>query len=672
MIDIPSSTDKPFEFPVGGGLDTETPVRQLLPGGCLGSDGYEPKLGGGVARIGGIERYDGRVSPSSVEIVILGIDGATSALAVGSVVVGAPSAATGTVAWSSGALAALVNVTGTFITGDTLTVSGAYRGVARTEPSVDPASTNAMLAGAADIQRATIGKVPGLDGTPVRGCAVLYGTLYAWRDFDVATQKVYKATAAGWVEVPLLKRVAFTAGTTAYTEGSTLSKGGVTATVRRVVVQSGDWSGGSPASGWLIISNVSGGSFTAGVAGGGGVCTLSGAEAQITLTAGGRWELKPYNFFGGLTMRLYGADGVNDLIEFDGSVLVPIPVAGMTKKPKHVELHQQQLWAVFFTSVQHSGIQDPYKWTVLSGAAELALGDEGTGLKSVSGSSTESALLLTSKNKSAVVYGDATGYRIATLSTEVGAAPYTLQEIGKVVALDVAGVRDFTPTQAFGNFRSQTLTDHLRRKVNNLSARASVLSKATGRYRLFLADGRMLSGVPGKRWSWMFCSIPFGVNVACEGEIDGQSSVFIGCDDGYVRRMDVGRSFDGAAIEYWIKHPYSVLNAPGWKKKGAHITAEIEGASFGAIKAVAEVDYGNSERLEAMVEQADIPPPATLWDIGNWDEGVWDGQAGQTTNFRLRWAGENVSLTFFGESATELPHEINSVAIWYRMTRRSR
>ena len=126
----------------------------------------------------------------------------------------------------------------------------------------------------------------------------------------------------------------------------------------------------------------------------------------------------------------------------------------------------------------------------------------------------------------------------------------------------------------------QTLTDHLRRKVNNLSARASVLSKATGRYRLFLADGRMLSGVPGKRWSWMFCSIPFGVNVACEGEIDGQSSVFIGCDDGYVRRMDVGRSFDGAAIEYWIKHPYSVLNAPGWKKKGAHITAEIEGASF--------------------------------------------------------------------------------------------
>ena len=175
--------------------------------------------------------------------------------------------------------------------------------------------------------------MPGLDGTPVRGCAVLYGTLYAWRDFDVATQKVYKATAAGWVEVPLLKRVAFTAGTTAYTEGSTLSRGGVTATVRRVVVQSGDWSGGSPASGWLIISDVSGGSFTAGVAGGGGVCTLSGAEAQITLTAGGRWELKPYNFFGGLTMRLYGADGVNDLIEFDGTVLVPIPVAGMTKKP---------------------------------------------------------------------------------------------------------------------------------------------------------------------------------------------------------------------------------------------------------------------------------------------------------------------------------------------------
>lgn len=670
MIDIPVEDHQPFEFPVGGGLDTETPVRQLKPGWVLGSDCYEPKVDGGYARLGGIERYDGRKSPSSMEIVPLRVEGLTGVIAVGDLLVGAPSTAQGTVVYASGDKVALVNVVGAFATGDTLTVGGAYRGVAHTEPSIMAEQTNAMLAGAEDLQRQFIGKVPGLDGTPVRGAAVLYGVLYAWRDFDALTQKVYKATPAGWVEVPLLQRVAFTAGTGVEpAEGAIITKGAVTATVRRVVAQTGDWTPGSPAAGWLIISGASG-AFTAGALTAGGALTLSGAQEQINLTPGGRWELKPYNFGGGLTMRLYGADGVNDLIEFDGEVLVPIPVAGIAVKPRFIELHQQQLWASFGTSIQHSGIQDQYKWTVLAGGAELAMGDTVTGLKSVSGSATEAALLTTSADKSAAIYGDPTGYRIDTLSTEVGAAPWTLQEIGKVIALDAAGLRDFTPTQAFGNFKSQTITDHIRRKAKGLTARASVLSKATGRYRLFLSDGRMLSGAPGKRWAWMFSALPWTVNVACEGEIDGQTRVFIGCDDGYVREMDSGRSLDGQVMEFWAKYPFSVLGKPGLKKKGAHITAEVSGASFGTLKATVEVDYGDPDRLVSQVERADIPPPASAWDIGNWDTGVWDGQVGQRMKFRLRWAGENVSVTFFGESAQDLPHEIDSVCHWYRMLRR--
>lgn len=672
MIDnFPAATDKPFEFALAGGLDTETPQRQMAPGNVIGSDGYEPRVVRGYERLGGIERYDGRPSPSDADILLMGVEGMTGAFVAGDLVTGTPSGAQGTAVWSADGLLALVNVVGAFKTGDTLKVGAAYRGVADIDASFMPDQVNALQGAAADWLRQFIGKVPGYQQTPVRGVAVLYGVVYAWRDFDATTQRVYKATTGGWVEVPLLQRVDFTAGTVEPAEGATITKGGVTATVRRVVAQAGDWSPGSPASGWLIISGASG-TFTAGALGAGGTLTLSGAQSQIVLTAGGRWELKPYNFSGGLTMRLYGADGVNDLIEFDGTVLVPIPVTGLAIKPSVLEPHQQQLWAGFGTSIQHSGIQDPYQWTVLSGGAEIAMGDTVTGMKSVSGSATESALLVTSKDKSAAVYGDATGYEIRTLSTEVGAAPYTLQEIGKVIALDTAGMRDFTPTQAFGNFVSQTITDHIKRVATNLTARASVLSKAKGRYRLFLGDGRMLSGTPGKRWSWMFSRLPFSVNVAAEGEIDGRSRVFIGCDDGYVREMDAGRSMDGASFEYWLKLPYSDLKASGVIKKGTHTTADVAGASYGSLKVAAEVDNGNADRLESRVEQASIPPPASLWDIGNWDLGVWDGQAGQTTRVSTRFNGENVSLTLFGESATELPHEINSVAIWHRMGRRVR
>lgn len=672
MIDLPASADKPAPIALGGGLDVETPILSRAPGWLLAAENYEPKVGGGYARLGGCERFDGRPSPSSVVVTILGAQSAFLAMSPGDPVIAAPSGAQATVVYADANLVAVIRVTGAFANGDTLSVGGAPKGVVLLDPQVFALQVNTLQAAAEDFLRTEIGKVPGLDGKPVRGVAVLYDELYAWRDHDETTQKVFKATPTGWQEVPLLQRIAFTNGTSEYAEGSTLSKGGVTATVRRVVVQAGDpddWAG-TPTSGWLIISDATG-TFTAGAAAGDGAVTLGGAQSQIVLAAGGRWELKTYNFFGGLSMRIYGADGVNDLIEFDGEVLAPIPVE-MPSKPVALELHKQHLWAAFGTSVQRSAIGNPHLWTVITGSAELGMGDIVTGLKSVAGSETEAAMLVTSRDRSAAIYGDSSAYRIAPLSTEVGARPYTLQEIGKVVALDTAGMRDFTPTQAFGNFKSLTITDHIRRLATNLEARASVISKELGRYRLFLTGGRMLTGVSGKRWAWTFSSLPFGVNVACEGEIDGVSRVFIGCDDGYVREMDRGRSMDGEALSYWFKTTPSPLGSAGWRKKLANPTVEASSQSAGEIKFYVEPDYGNHETLDTAVSQGALPAPPTLWDVDSWDDGFWDGQTGQTVRFRARAAGEAFSLTVYGESRTELPHEITSMNLYHRMLRRAR
>lgn len=671
-MDIPAHTDRPFAVALSGGLDLETPVVRRAPGWLVASENYEPKLGGGYARLGGCERYDGRPSPSAASITVIGAQSAFEAMTAGDVLTGSPSGATGTVVWADSTMAALIRVTGTFASGDTLAVSGVTKGIAVADASFTALQQNDMLAAAEDFLRDEIGPVPGLDGTPVRGVCVLYDVLYAWRDHDALTQKVFKATPTGWQEVPLLQRIAFTNGTAEYAEGSTISKGGVTATVERVVVQAGDpddWPG-TPTSGWLIISGASG-TFTAGVAGGGGVVTLSGAQEQITLTAGGRWELRTYNFFGGLSKRIYGADGVNDLIEFDGEILAPIPVS-MPSKPVTLELHKQQLFAAFGTSIQKSAIQNPHLWTVITGSAELAMGDTVTGLISVAGSETEAAMLVTARNSSAAIYGDAVEYRIATLSKEVGAHPYTMQEIGKVIALDTAGMRDFTPSQAFGNFTSATITDHIKKLATNLSARASVVSKETGRYRLFLSDGRMLTGASDKRWAWTFSRLPWGVNVACEGEIDGTTRVFIGCDDGYVREMDRGRSMDGESLSYWLKTTPTNLGKPGWRKQLANPTLEAATNSAGSLKVHIEPDYGDHERLETMVATSGLPTPPTNWDVDNWDSGFWDGQSGQTLRLRTRAAGETFSITVFNESRTELPHELSSMDLPHRMLRRIR
>ncbi len=671
-MDIPARTDRPFAVSLSGGLDVETPVVARAPGWLVASEGYEPKVGGGYARLGGCERYDGRPSPSSASIVVIGAQNGFEAMTPGDSLAGTPSGASGTVVWADASMVALIRVTGTFASGDSVAVSGVAKGIAILDPSFTALQQNDMLAAAEDFLRDEVGPVPGLAGTPVRGVCVLYDVLYAWRDHDALTQKVFKATPTGWQEVPLLQRIAFTNGTTEYAEGSTLSKGGVTATIKRVVVQGGDpedWPG-LPTSGWFIISGASG-TFTAGVAGGGGVATLSGAQEQIVLASQGRWEMRTYNFFGGLSRRIYGADGKNDLIEFDGEVLAPIPVS-MPVKPVTLELHKQQLFAAFGTSIQSSAIGNPHLWTVITGSAELAMGDTVTGLISVAGSETEAAMLVTSRNSSSALYGDAAEYRLSTLSKEVGAHPYTLQEIGKVIGLDTAGMRDFSPSQAFGNFSSATITDHIKSLATNLSARASVISKETGRYRLFLSDGRMLTGANGKRWAWTFSRIPFGVNVACEGEISGTTRVFIGCDDGYVREMDRGRSMDGESLTYWLKTTPTNMGTAGSRKQVANPTLEAATQSAGSLKIHLEPDYGDHERLETMVASSDLPSPPTNWDVDNWDSGFWDGQSGQTLRLRTRATGETFSVTVFNESRTELPHEITSMNLPHRMLRRVR
>lgn len=673
-MDLQLAPEPPFPFLLSGGLDTETPVLQRAPGWLMGVENYEPKPEGGYARVGNAERYDGSAAPSSIQPMTLGADG-TFAITIeaGDAIVATPSGATGTAVYATSTVLAVAAVTGEFEDGDTITADGAPAGSIVLDPLVPSLEANLIKAAAEDWRRASIGAVPGVG--PVRGLGVLYGVVYAWRDVDAFTQKVYKATAGGWVEVPMLRRVAFTAGTTAYFEGDTLTKGGVSATVRRVVVQDGDpdqWSVGTPASGYLILSNITGGSFTAGVAGGDGVCTLSGPDEAITLTAGGRWVLKPHNFFGGLTKRLYGADGVNDLIEFDGEILVPIPVP-MPVKPTTLELHKAHLWAAFGTSIQRSGVQDPYIWTVLTGSAELANGDPVSELVSIAGSETEAAMLVLGRDKSSVIYGDSADFRIATLSNEVGVRPYTAQILGAVIGLDAEGMRHFPPTQAFGNFRHETITDHIRRRVVDLTPRASIVSRRLGRYRLFMADGSVLVGAPGqKRWSWTFCRYPFVVNVAAEGESEEVSRNFVGCDDGFVRELDKGRSHDGEEVEAWMKTVFSPLGLPGFRKKVSRAEVEVESESAGSIQYSMEADYGDSALIGARSVAADMPPPALRWDIDAWDVGVWDGASGQTLRMRSRLACENVSITVYSRSTSELPHQLHSINLPFRPLRKLR
>lgn len=686
-------THRQLVIKLAGGLDRSTSPLFVFNGCCVGSENYEPVITGGYRRVGGYERYSGMPAPSAAEVVVLGGSPAwTTSAVVGASVTGAVSGATGVIAYKSddATQIAVTKVVGAFVNAEQLLVSGIPIGLSVMEPSVSVLTLNAMLAAAADIYREDIEAPPG-EG-PLCGVCVVDDVLYAFRNNVGSTkQDVWKATTAGWVAIdyPSPYRIRFNTGSGSYINGATvLTQGSVTATVHRLMVEDGSFDGGDASGAMILRTASSGGSFSDGAAtltDGSTVVLEAVTYAAANLFPSGRWRFVPYRFAGQTftitddAAPVYGVDTYNGMagnfIEFDGLCAVPLTAGGLDG-PTHIEAHKQHLFATKRGSVQFSGIGEPYKWVILEGAGEFLAGESVTAMVSVQGNQDEGAMAILCRNKSAILYGNSSDdWNLVPLSRQVGAKPYSAQIMGVLLAVDEQGVRSYAPTQDFGNFSFNTLTDHIRAQVNGKTPTASVVDRAGGRYRCFFDDGTWLSGVPGKRWSWMFCRYPFTVTHASEWEIDGVSRVFVGGEDGFVYECDKGRSFDGEPIEAWLKTSYAHMGSPGVRKAFRRTDLEIRGDSAGELRCQADYSYGDVEtdlgRVASVVNNP-IAAPASPWDIGEWDNGTWDGQYQGNVRIRSAGVGENLSHLFYSNSGTELPHELTAMTVHYFFRRRTR
>lgn len=674
---------------LGGGLDTATAPLAMAPGHAIGGENYEPRLQGGYSRTKGIERRDGRPRPSDAAIRVLGVATSWGASAVvGATATGSTSAATGVIAYVSGTYLALTKVTGTWVNGENLLVSAVSQGVVILEPSITELQSNAMYAAAEAIYRSDITVVPG--SGPICGVCVVDNKLYAFRNNAGGTsQECYRATSAGWVLVTRHKMIRFTAGSGTYTGGTvTVTQGANTSTAYKIMVESGTWAGGT-AAGVIIMLAPTPSTFTTGAATaspGTLAFTLnSGTYTTVPLAPSGRWKFVPYRFsLTGLTVTpVYGVDRVDltsgfggNCIEFDGTIIAPITAGGIDG-PYRIECHSQHLFLVQReVSVQHSATGDPYNWTLISGAAEILVGEPITDMISMRGTQRDGAMFILCRNRTEILYGnDSADWNKVLMSKEVGAMPHTAQVVGNLMAFDEQGVRSFSTTQQFGNFVFATLSDHIRSKINGLTPKASAIDREGGRYRIFFSDGSFLSGVPGKRWSWMFSRYPFTVTYASEWEINGVSSIFVGGSDGYVYQCDRGRSFDGAAIVAWIKTAYAHLGSPTERKAFRRVEIEVRGESAGTLSAQPDYSYGDTSVTETAAASSTNNPiagPAAAWDLGAWDEGSWDSMYLSLLSIKTPGTGQNVSMLIHSDSANELTHELTSMTHYYLPRRQRR
>ncbi len=672
MKGMPNTRVVPDGTTIAGGMDIVGSPIFSKPGTARLAYNYEYSIKGGIDRIGGIEPFDGRPSPSDATYTYLQCTASITGISVGDIVDGATSGASGTAIYISGAYIALTKVTGSFDIED-LEVSAVVKATVLSDaPAIDGFLDNTLAKLAADEYQADITVVPG--SGQVRGVAILNDAVYAWRDNAGATAMViHKSTSSGWTAVAMFHQISFTAGSNDYAEGDTLTQGGVTATVKRVVLESGAWGAGT-AAGRLIITAPSGGVFAAGAATGGGVCTLSGASALITLAPGGRVRTDAYTFTASLAdKRLYGCDGVNPEFEFDGTVYVPLNTGMGSVRATTVRCHKLHLFFGYRGSLQSSAIGNPYVWSAVFGAAELGTGDQITNLVSVGGSTDAAALMVLCQNALHIMYGNSSAdWKLDPLSRVSGAQADSAQDIGGVVALDTPGVMRYPYTRNFGNFAWDTVSMDIQPIASNQTCLCSVYSASSFKYRLFFADGTAISGLPvGKgQFHWSVINYERTIVIAIDGEINGESRTFYGDDEGWVYEADRGRSFAGGTISYALKLQPLSQKSPMVEKTYRQMQVELEAQS--AFTLNTSVEFSDGEDGPTQLTQTPQYAQGLAWDLTSYDSASWDSLVAGVKTMPCEGIGTRISINVAGESDNELPHSLFAFTVLYtprRMTR---
>lgn len=693
---MPLSQTHTSLFRLGGGLNLVDPQIGLKPGVALTLDNVDVQIGGGYRRADGYERFDGHVAtPSAARYYRLSFfSGGNTPIVEDDVIeltatIGGATVATLKVmyepdfdgAWADGDAEGGINAylqSGTLTTGASslyikigaVTDNGQLTAIdldSTSDTNYKPSKKNVM-----DEVRALIGAVPGSGS--ILGVVRIDDTVYAIRNNAGGTAAViHKATTSGWQAITLYYTVDFTVGSLNVDEGDTLTQGGVTATIKRVMKKTGEFSL-TTAAGTLVITAPAGGNFAAGAATttGGGTLTLSGAEAAITLAPDGDYEFIIYNFSGDpAKRRIYGVDGVNYAFELSatGDIYAPIYVAGMPAgldKPNHIAAHKNYLFLSFGASVQHSSPLSPYTWSVVLGSSELAMGDTVTQLYSIRGD----VLAICAKNSMAMLYGSGTSsWSVKKFSDGLGVSSKTMSETqGRVVYFDEhRGVFALDVSDTFGDFDANALSRNIEPFINieDRSPVFAITSKDTSQYRVYFDDKRAIIGTifGGQVVGWSTHTLydQFTCGWVSENS-DGTEAEYVGSDNGYVYQLERGPSHDGQKIQSVMGLVFSYFGSPSIKKRFRKMTFEMQASQSITLDVACELDYGGgtSESLTTTTK-----PTGGLWGSAQWNQFYWGSPVAATPFVNIGGVGLNMRPVIAHNDEVDESFTVEAVNIHY-------
>ena len=489
------------------------------------------------------------------------------------------------------------------------------------------------------------------------------------------------------IQMPLL---AFDTGTSEISAGDTITgaSSGKTAEVTSVTITSGSYAG-SDAAGYISVKNNTGtwtnneninvsGSSKALVNGAAEptsvtVAVADGTTYEQTIAPNGKYEFINYNFRGdtsGITM--YGVNTVDNGFSWDGTTFIKIKTGSETDTPEHVIAHTKHLFYSFPSgSIQHSSIAAPNKWSAITGAAELSVGDV------VSGFSTEvnDVMSIFTRNQTFMLYGSsAADWALKRFHQGTGAIPYTLQKMDQTFFLDDRGLTSIFTVQAFGDFQSAVASDsidpYIQKKKEN--AILSVKIRAKNQYRLFFNDktGITMTYINRQNQGIMPFTFKHQIYSVCSAEdANGFEVIYGGFEDGYVRKIDSGTSFDGLSVPSFIRTSYHNYGSPQTKKRFRDINLEVNADTSTTLTVQPSFDYGGTytPRSSPSASSYTVDVTADQWnedDISNDATGI---TVVASERIKINGIGTNMGLIIKNESIYDKPITLQGAVVNYSL-----
>lgn len=398
---------------------------------------------------------------------------------------------------------------------------------------------------------------------------------------------------------------------------------------------------------------------------------VTGWKAVTTppLLPNGSYQFTTYNFYGHPNRaRMYGCDGVNPGFVFDGDTFTQISTGMADDSPSYVIAHKYHLFFAFVGgSVQHSSIGDPVTWSPVTGASEIAVGDEITGFATVPGDT----LAIFCRNSTFLLYGTSVAdWNLKTHSLQAGAIAGTVQDMHTPLYLDDYGITSLEQTQAYGDFITNSFSQLVQPLIDRYkgSVTASMRVKSKDQYRLFFDNdtGLIAKRKAANRWDFTRVNLPLTVRCACSQEqSSGEDLLFFGSDDGYIYQMDKGTSFDGAEIEAILRLPFNHLKSPRTIKSFKKIVAEIISPDEVLLRFTPEFAYGNVDIPASSTDDLSVQTGGGYWDSALWDSFIWSAQSVGTAEAFIFGSGTNMSLILRSNGIYDQPHTLQSLIIHY-------